>query len=176
MTPEDFTSLAGEGYNRIPLTREILADLDTPLSTYLKLADGPYSYLLESVHGGEKWGRYSIIGLPSRTVLRVRGQQVEVIQDGRVAESAKVEDPLAWIESYQQRFKVAEPPGLPRFSGGLVAISFCAASRQPSASVIVSTRPSLRPLLTLIGLPVSISCMAGRTPAIWTARTVPPKP
>ena len=75
MTPEDFASLAGEGYNRIPLTREILADLDTPLSTYLKLADGPYSYLLESVHGGEKWGRYSIIGLPSRTVLRVRGQQ-----------------------------------------------------------------------------------------------------
>jgi anthranilate synthase component 1 len=120
MTPEDFASLAGEGYNRIPLTREILADLDTPLSTYLKLADGPYSYLLESVHGGEKWGRYSIIGLPSRTVLRVRGQQVDVVQDGRVAESAKVEDPLAWIEEYQGRFRSPELPDMPRFTGGLV--------------------------------------------------------
>jgi anthranilate synthase component 1 len=120
MTPEDFTSLAGEGYNRIPLTREILADLDTPLSTYLKLADGPYSYLLESVHGGEKWGRYSIIGLPSRTVLRVRGQQVELMQDGRVAERAEVEDPLAWVEAFQGRFRSPELPDMPRFTGGLV--------------------------------------------------------
>ena len=120
MTPEDFTSLAGEGYNRIPLTREILADLDTPLSTYLKLADGPYSYLLESVHGGEKWGRYSIIGLPSRTVLRVRGQQVELMQDGSVAESVKVGDPLDWIEEFQGRFRSPELPDMPRFTGGLV--------------------------------------------------------
>ncbi len=63
-----------QGYNRIPLLREVLADLDTPLSTYLKLAYGPYSYLFESVHGGEKWGRYSIIGLPCRTMLRVKGR------------------------------------------------------------------------------------------------------
>ena len=120
MTPEDFTSLAGQGYNRIPLKREILADLDTPLSTYLKLADGPYSYLLESVHGGEKWGRYSIIGLPSRTVLRVSGQEVEVLQDGRPVETATVDDPLAWIEDFQARYRSPELPGMPRFTGGLV--------------------------------------------------------
>jgi anthranilate synthase component 1 len=120
VTPEDFASLAGQGYNRIPLKREILADLDTPLSTYLKLADGPYSYLLESVHGGEKWGRYSIIGLPSRTVLRVSGQQVEVLQDGRPVETATVDDPLAWIEDFQARFRSPELPGMPRFTGGLV--------------------------------------------------------
>jgi anthranilate synthase component 1 len=120
MTPEDFASLAGEGYNRIPVTREILADLDTPLSTYLKLADGPYSYLLESVHGGEKWGRYSIIGLPSRTVVRVRGPQVDVLQDGKAVESAVVDDPLAWIEGFQARFHSPELPGMPRFTGGLV--------------------------------------------------------
>ena len=74
MTPEQFQSLAAQGYNRIPVMREVLADLDTPLSTYLKLADAPYSYLLESVQGGEKWGRYSIIGLPCRTRIEVRGK------------------------------------------------------------------------------------------------------
>jgi anthranilate synthase component 1 len=120
MTPEDFASLAGEGYNRIPVTREILADLDTPLSTYLKLADGPYSYLLESVHGGEKWGRYSIIGLPSSTVVRISGPQVDVLQDGRTVESAVVDDPLAWIEAFQGRFHAPELQGMPRFTGGLV--------------------------------------------------------
>ena len=120
VTPEDFTSLAGQGYNRIPLKREILADLDTPLSTYLKLADGPYSYLLESVHGGEKWGRYSIIGLPSRTVLRVSGQEVEVLQDGQPVETATVDDPLAWIEDFQGRYRSPGLPGMPRFTGGLV--------------------------------------------------------
>ena len=76
MTPEQFKSLASQGYNRIPVTREVLADLDTPLSTFIKLADGPYSYLFESVHGGEKWGRYSIIGLPCATVLRVHGHEI----------------------------------------------------------------------------------------------------
>ncbi|MEN8108342.1 MAG: anthranilate synthase component I [Pseudomonadota bacterium] len=120
MTPEDFNSLAGAGYNRIPVTREILADLDTPLSTYLKLADGPYSYLLESVHGGEKWGRYSIIGLPSSVVVRISGHQVDVVQDGEVVETATVDDPLAWIEAFQARYRAPELPDMPRFTGGLV--------------------------------------------------------
>jgi anthranilate synthase component 1 len=93
MTPEQFESLAREGYNRIPVTREILADLDTPLSTYLKLAKGPYSYLLESVHGGEKWGRYSIIGLPCETVLRISGNEVRLLSNGEVVESVTSDDP-----------------------------------------------------------------------------------
>ncbi len=120
MTPEQFTTLAAEGYNRIPLMREALADLDTPLSTYLKLADGPYSYLLESVQGGEKWGRYSIIGLPCRSVVRITGERVTLLRDGRVAEEVDAADPLAWIESFQERFRVPELPELPRFTGGLV--------------------------------------------------------
>ena len=120
MTPEQFASLAGEGYNRIPVTREVLADLETPLSTYLKLASGPYSYLLESVHGGEKWGRYSIIGLPCATVLRINGQEITVLRDDTVIESATAADPLAWLEAFQARYRAPELPGLPRFNGGLV--------------------------------------------------------
>ncbi|MBU1190429.1 MAG: anthranilate synthase component I [Gammaproteobacteria bacterium] len=115
-----FSDLAKQGYNRIPVAREVLADLDTPLSTYLKLADGPFSYLFESVQGGEKWGRYSIIGLPCRTAIRVVGRRVEVLTDGAVAETTQVDDPLDWIEAFQARYKVAEIEGLPRFNGGLV--------------------------------------------------------
>lgn len=120
MKPEQFSDLAAAGYNRVPLMREVLADLDTPLSTYLKLADGPYSYLFESVQGGEKWGRYSIIGLPCRTVIRVRGSRIEVLGDGEIIETYTAEDPLAWLEDYQRRYAVADVPGMPRFSGGLV--------------------------------------------------------
>jgi anthranilate synthase component 1 len=120
MIPEAFNALAEQGYNRIPLVREVLADLDTPLSVYLKLANGPFSYLLESVQGGEKWGRYSIIGLPCRTLIRVTGRRVTVERDGDLVEEAQPEDPLAWIDAYHRRFRVAEPPELPRFTGGLV--------------------------------------------------------
>ena len=120
MDAEQFEKLRAQCYNRIPVTREVLADLDTPLSTYLKLAEGPYSYLFESVQGGEKWGRYSIIGLPSRTQLKVCGHQVSVTTDGVVVDEQQVEDPLAFIEAFQAEFKVPELDGLPRFTGGLV--------------------------------------------------------
>ena len=120
MTFDDFAALAAQGFNRIPLLREVLADLDTPLSTYLKLAHGPYSYLFESVQGGEKWGRYSIIGLPCRTVLKVFGQAVRVEADGVETERVEVDDPLAFIEDFAGRYRVAPVNGLPRFTGGLV--------------------------------------------------------
>jgi len=120
MSPEQFDAFAQQGYNRIPVYREILADLETPLSTYLKLARGPYSYFLESVQGGEKWGRYSIIGLPCRTLLKVDGSQLAVETDGQVTESLETADPFVFIEQYQQRFKVPELEELPRFNGGLV--------------------------------------------------------
>jgi anthranilate synthase component 1 len=120
MTPEKFNDLASQDYNRIPLTREILADLDTPLSTYIKLAGGRYSYLFESVHGGEKWGRYSIIGLPCSTILRVAQHDITVLQDGDVVEAVHTEDPLEWIEQFQSRYRAPELPDLPRFTGGLV--------------------------------------------------------
>ncbi|MCO1333458.1 anthranilate synthase component I [Microbulbifer sp. OS29] len=120
MTPTEYAQLASEGYNRIPLVRRVLADIETPLSTYLKLAGGRYSYLLESVQGGEKWGRYSIIGLPARTLLRVTGAEITVERDGEVLESHRSKDPLEFVEQFQQRYKVPELEDLPRFNGGLV--------------------------------------------------------
>ena len=115
-----FDELAANGHNRIPLTREILADMDTPLSAYRKVAEGAYSYLFESVQGGEKWGRYSIIGLPAKTILRVRGKTISIESDGVEVESIEAEDPLGWIETYRQQFDVAQCEGFPRFTGGLV--------------------------------------------------------
>ncbi len=120
MTPEQFHEYARAGYNRIPLSREILADFDTPLSTWSKLVDGPYSYLFESVHGGEKWGRYSVIGLPCSTVVQVEDRTITVTADGEVVEQTEVADPLAWIEDYRARFQVPDIEGLPRVQGGLV--------------------------------------------------------
>jgi len=120
MTPEQFKQLAKGNYNRIPLMREVLADMDTPLSAYKKLADEPYSYLFESVHGGEKWGRYSIIGLGSSTILRVTDHQFSIEENGEIIRKETVEDPLQAVESYHQQFRVPEIDGMPRFSGGLV--------------------------------------------------------
>jgi anthranilate synthase component 1 len=120
MTPEDFAALAAQNYNRIPVSTEVLADLETPVSAYRKLAEGPYSYFFESVQGGEKWGRYSIIGLPCRTFLRVYGQRVEVWSDGALSDQREVADPLAFVEAFQQRYRCAPVPGLPVFHGGLV--------------------------------------------------------
>ena len=120
MNQEEFKAYIAQGYNRIPLMREVLADLDTPLSTYLKLADGPYSYLFESVQGGEKWGRYSIIGLPSKKVIRITGYGVTILENGKVSETLTVDDPLSWIEEFQNQYKVPEIESLPKFNGGLV--------------------------------------------------------
>jgi len=120
MTPEQFDALAEQGYNRIPVVCEVLADLDTPLSVYLKLVDGPFGFLFESVHGGEKWGRYSIIGLPCRTILRIYGDRISIETDGQTVETATATDPLAFVETFKARFRVPELEQLPRFSGGLV--------------------------------------------------------
>src|SRR5664279_2961120 len=121
ITEAEFRALAGQGYNRIPLVLESFADLDTPLSLYLKLANARYSFLLESVVGGERFGRYSFLGLPARVRLRARGRHVEVEDDDGVLESFEG-DPLAFVESYRARFRAAPLPGLPRFCGGLAGI------------------------------------------------------
>jgi anthranilate synthase component I len=120
MTPEQFNYYTRQGYNRIPISREILADLDTPLSAYLKLADGPYSYLFESVHGGEQWGRYSIIGLPCKTLVKVNGNEIQLEKDGEVLEIVTHDNPLTWIEAFKSRYNVPDIEELPRFNGGLV--------------------------------------------------------
>ncbi|WP_410524119.1 anthranilate synthase component I [Ralstonia pseudosolanacearum] len=122
MTELEFKSLVDQGYNRIPLIAEALADLETPLSLYLKLAQshdrGTHTFLLESVVGGERFGRYSFIGLHARTLLRTTGHRTEVVTDGQVVETHDG-NPLEFIAAFEQRHKIALRPGLPRFCGGL---------------------------------------------------------
>src|SRR5215217_753631 len=122
MTELEFKSLAAQGYNRIPLIAEAFADLETPLSLYLKLAQqqngGKNTFLLESVVGGERFGRYSFIGLPASTLLRSYGRRIEVVRDGAVVETSDG-NPLDFIAEFQARFRVAILPGMPRFCGGL---------------------------------------------------------
>jgi anthranilate synthase component I len=119
MTEAEFQALARAGYNRIPVVLETFADLDTPLSIYLKLAASPGSYLLESVIGGERFGRYSIVGLPARERLECRGRRVSIERGGEVAESVEAEDPLAFVDDYLRRFKAAPMPAALRFAGGV---------------------------------------------------------
>ncbi len=120
MDQQRFQQLKAEGYNRIPVFRSVLADLDTPLSVYLKLADGPDSYLFESVEGGETWGRYSIIGLPCRRRYTVRGRSIACHDFGREVSRETVADPLEYINSLKDGFRVPQVPELPLFTGGLV--------------------------------------------------------
>ena len=115
-----FQRLAADGFNHIPVSVETFVDLDTPLSVYLKLADAPYTYLLESVQGGERFGRYSFIGLAAPTRLVVRDRQVQVITRDKVVEQHEDIDPIAFIGEFKDRFKVPDLPGLPRLYGGLV--------------------------------------------------------
>ena len=120
MDRAEFDRLAAAGYNRIPIVREVLSDLDTPLSVYLKLADGPHAYLFESVEGGETWGRHSIIGLPARRTFAVHGHTLTVRESGEVVETRTVDDPLAEVERLRQSYRVPVLPDLPAFTGGLV--------------------------------------------------------
>lgn len=121
MTPEQFSALAEQGYNHIPITTTVLADFDTPLSSYVKAAVGPYSYLLESAgQGGEKWSRYSMVGLPAEQVIRVDGKKVCLEQNGEMQKSFEVEDPLAYVESFLGEYRYPDLDDLPIYTGGLV--------------------------------------------------------
>ncbi len=125
MQREEFNALAKQGFNRIPLIKEVLADLETPLSLYVKLSQAfgtKNTYLLESVLGGERFGRFSFIGLPAKTIVRTIGTPTapinEVVTDGKVVES-NTDNPLDFVDTYFKRFKVALQPEMPRFCGGL---------------------------------------------------------
>ena len=120
LTEDEFDRLAHAGYNRIPVALETFADLDTPLSIYLKLANQPYTFLLESVQGGERFGRYSFIGLAATTRLAVIDGAILLLSGNRVAERRDHSNPMSFISEFMARFKVPDLPGLPRFAGGLV--------------------------------------------------------
>ncbi|MDR0528182.1 MAG: anthranilate synthase component I [Zoogloeaceae bacterium] len=119
MTEQEFNALASAGYNRIPVTLTTLADLDTPLSVYLKLANRPYTYLLESVQGGERFGRYSIVGLAALTRLAVFGGKALTLTGQRISAQSETENPLDFLDDFLRRFRAPPPEGLPRFTGGL---------------------------------------------------------
>ncbi len=120
ISADQFRQLAAAGYNRIPVVREVLSDLDTPLSVYLKLADGPHTYLFESVEGGETWGRYSIIGLPAQRTYTFRGNTLTVCEHGEATETRELADPLAEVDRLRESFNVPHLAELPAFTGGLV--------------------------------------------------------
>ncbi|MCY7354734.1 MAG: anthranilate synthase component I [Lysobacter sp.] len=117
---ELFQQHAADGHTRIPVVREVLSDLDTPLSVYLKLADGPHTYLFESVEGGERFGRYSIIGLPAKRVYAFAGHTLYVTEHGELVETREVADPFAEVEALRVENSVPKLDGLPGFTGGLV--------------------------------------------------------
>jgi anthranilate synthase component 1 len=121
MSPDDFADIAAQGYNHIPVVREVLADLDTPLSTYIKVARGQYSYLLESAaQGAEKWARYSMVGLPCSRVLKVYGFEIVIEERGVVTARFTCADPLEYVEQFQQQFRYPPIDNLPIYTGGLV--------------------------------------------------------
>jgi len=120
ISESNFNELAKQGYNRIPLMCEILADLDTPLSTYTKISHSSYSYLFESVEGGEKWGRYSIIGLPAKRIVSITEKKITIMENNKCVSEYDADDPLAEIEKIQKSYKVPRIENMPRFNGGLV--------------------------------------------------------
>ena len=119
LSKEQFSKYQSQGYNRIPLVKTCYADLETPLSIYLKVANSPYSYLLESVEGGENFGRYSIIGMPAKKLIQVRQKTVEIIESGKTIFTENNSDPLGFIDQYLGNYKTPKDLDLPRFSGGL---------------------------------------------------------
>lgn len=120
ITADEFERLAAQGFNRIPISRSILADTETPLSTYNKLARGQRSFLFESVQGGERWGRYSIIGLPAKRWLAVSGSTLTVYEHDEPVEVVNTEDPLSQFDLIRARYQSAPMPDLPVFHGGWV--------------------------------------------------------
>ena len=120
MNKQEISDLAKQGYTHVPIVREVAADLDTPLSAYLKLANQPFSYLFESVHGGERWGRYSIIGLQSDQYISISGNEISIFKSGQRVESLQHNDPLQWLDEFGQKFKIPSLDNIPRYIGGLV--------------------------------------------------------
>ncbi len=143
MTEAEFNDLAARNYNRIPIVLETVADLDTPLSVYLKLANQPYSYLLESVQGGERFGRYSFIGLPASTRIEARGNHISLINSAGLRE-IEVDDPLSYVESYLSDFKAAPYAALPRFCGGLAGYFAYDAVRYIERKLAGNVRPNVQ--------------------------------
>jgi len=120
LTHKQFNQFAEQGYNRIPMYRCVSADLDTPLSAWLKLANGKNTFLLESVVGGSRWGRYSIIGLSADINYVARDNQISKYVLGEIEESYSCDNVLDELRLIKEEYKVPKIDELPAFNGGLV--------------------------------------------------------
>lgn len=138
----EFEQLAARGFNLIPVAREIAADLETPVSAFLKVARGDYAFLLESVRGGEKWGRYTFLGSEPSMVVRARGTQMDLIRPGSAVESRRVENPFEELRSELQRLRAPNFPGSRAFLAVRWAFS-------PMISCAASSRGFLKPSMTI---------------------------
>jgi len=161
ITLEQFQQQAAEGHTRIPVVREVLSDLDTPLSVYLKLADGPHTYLFESVEGGERFGRYSIIGLPARRVYAFHGHTLTVSEAGQVVETREVADPFTEVEALRSAHSVPKLAGLPGFTAytwvaGMVSAKTPKAETEKLAALLtkIEKMPETREFYERIGAEV----------------------
>src|SRR6266540_1743603 len=169
MTEAEFQRLAAQGFNRVPLLAETFADLETPLSLYLKLANRSNTYLLESVVGGERFGRYSFIGLAAPVRLRAVGSLVTVMHGDVIVEKSQTADPLVFVREFLSRFRVAELPGLPGFCGGKPGSS---ATRKRERNSRTKTRGSAvwdfstitSPCITVTKLPTARSLTGAASP------------
>ena len=150
MLEAEFNALAAQGYNRIPVTLETFADLDTPLSIYLKLANEPYTYLLESVQGGERFGRYSMIGLAANTRIEVYARSALQLTGNRLVERRDYGDPLNYVAEFMERIKVPPSEGLPRFAGGLVGQTPLDVQDRLAVAVNRERRPGMKLLVYLL--------------------------
>jgi len=115
---KEFLNLTQQG-NMIPVYREVTADTETPISLFKKVAHGPESFLLESVEGGQRWGRYSFIGYRPRLLVKARGEEIELSRNGAKCGTFKA-SPLEYLKNLMDTFRTAPVEGLPRFFGGLV--------------------------------------------------------
>jgi len=142
MTPEHYLELGQQGYNHVPVVRQLFADLDTPLSCYVKVARGPYSYLLESAaQGGEKWARYSVVGLPSDYVIKIHGNRVTIEEQGAVTDEFDCDDPLTYIEEAQAKFSYPDLEHMPVYTGGLVGYFSYDTVRYVEKRILATTPP-----------------------------------
>ena len=136
MTPEQFLQFGEAGYNHVPVVRQIFADLDTPLSCYVKVATGAYSYLLESAaQGGEKWARYSVVGLPCPYVIKVYGHELVIEEAGTKTESLYVADRLPILKIFRSSLsilKLSACPSIPVAWWDILAMTQCVTLNQNS--------------------------------------------
>ena len=119
MNKKEFLNFVAQGYHRIPVSKTLEGFNIDPINIYEKISDKSYSYLLESIEGGKKWSRYTIIGLPSQDYIELIKGKLYLHESGKTSE-IDTDSPIEWIQNYNEDLKVHCANNLPEFQGGLV--------------------------------------------------------